>query len=50
MADPTPDVSSLFLEFSRRKLLEHYWPRLRTCVESLTDEQVWSRPNAASNS
>jgi hypothetical protein len=45
-----PDVTSLFLEFSRRKLLEHYWPRLRACVEPLSEEQVWWRPNAASNS
>jgi len=45
-----PSVSSLFLEFSRRKLLEEYWPRLRGCVESLTAEQVWWRPNDASNS
>jgi len=50
MTGPNADVSSLFLEFSRRKLMEHYWPRLRTCVESLTVEQVWWRPNAASNS
>jgi hypothetical protein len=39
-----------FLNFSREKLLEQYWPRLRSCVESLTDEQVWWRPNNASNS
>jgi hypothetical protein len=39
-----------FLTFSREKLLEQYWPRLRSCVESLTDEQVWWRPNDASNS
>ncbi len=39
-----------FLEFSRRKLLEGHWPRMRSCVESLTDEQVWWRPNDASNS
>jgi len=44
------EVSGLFLSFSRRKLLEQYWPRLRKCVESLTDEQVWWRPNQASNS
>lgn len=44
------DVPTLFLEFSRAKLLDQYWPRLRTCVESLTDEQVWWRPNDASNS
>jgi hypothetical protein len=45
-----PDLSTLFLEHSRRKLLEEYWPRLRGCVELLTDEQVWWRPNPASNS
>src|SRR5437870_7415826 len=43
-------IGHVFLEFSRRKLLEQYWPRLRRCVESLTDEQVWWRPNDASNS
>lgn len=42
--------TSLFLDFSRNKLLQQYWPRLRSCVESLTDEQVWWRPNDASNS
>lgn len=44
------DASTLFLEFSRRKLLEQYWPRLRGCVESLTDEQIWWRANPACNS
>lgn len=44
------NTSSLSLEFSRRKLLEQYWPRLRACVESLSDEQVWWRPNGSSNS
>jgi hypothetical protein len=43
-------TASVFLEFSRSTLLEQYWPRLRSCVEQLTDEQVWWRPNGASNS
>jgi len=43
-------VTPEFLEFSRHKLLEEYWPRLTTCVESLTEKQVWWRPNDASNS
>jgi Protein of unknown function (DUF1572) len=43
-------TGALFLSFSRNKLLEQYWPRLRHCVESLTDEQLWWRPNEASNS
>lgn len=46
-ADP---VSENFLQFSSGKLLEQYWPRLRQAVEPLTLEQVWWRPNAASNS
>jgi hypothetical protein len=50
MTATNAEVSQLFLEFSRKKLLEQYWPRLRGCAESLTDEQVWWRPNAACNS
>ena len=46
-ADQTSD---LFLQFSRNKLLEQYWPRLRKAVEPLTLEQIWWRPNPASNS
>lgn len=45
-----PNPTNLFLGFSRNKLMTQYWPRLRACVESLTDEQIWWRPNAASNS
>lgn len=43
-------VTRAFLEFSRAKLAEEYWPRLRACVDSLTSEQLWWRPNEASNS
>jgi hypothetical protein len=46
----TTNTASIFLEFSRWKLLEEYWPRLRECVASLSDEQVWWRPNDQSNS
>ena len=46
----TQTPSALFLQFSRNKLMTQYWPRLKECVESLTEEQVWWRPNAASNS
>jgi hypothetical protein len=50
MTKANSEVTHLFLEFSRRKLFEHYWPRLRACAEPLTEEQIWGRPNAASNS
>jgi hypothetical protein len=44
------ELAGEFLLFSRRKLLEQYWPRMRKAVEPLQDEQVWWRPNEASNS
>jgi len=50
MASMDTQIAALFLEFSRNKLLDQYWARLRSCVETLTDEQVWWRPNDASNS
>jgi hypothetical protein len=50
MVNDDANVTALFIEFSRHKLLQHYWPRLRASVETLTDEQVWWRPNEASNS
>ena len=50
MSEALPETAELFLEFSRHKLLDQYWPRLRACVESLNEDQVWWRPNPASNS
>jgi uncharacterized damage-inducible protein DinB len=44
------DVPSLFLEQSRHILIEQCWTRLKSCVEPLTDEQLWWRPNEACNS
>lgn len=46
----SPDAVRLFLDFSHQKLFGQYVPRLRSCVDSLTDEQIWWRPNPASNS
>ena len=40
----------LFLESTRVQLLEQTWPRLKVCVEPMTVEQIWWRPNEASNS
>lgn len=50
MTTSDAQLAQTFLEFSRKKLLEQYWPRLRRCVESLTDEQIWWRPSPACNS
>lgn len=43
-------TATLFLAQSRKMLLTESWPRLRSTVESLTEEQLWWRPNEASNS
>lgn len=43
-------LAAIFLDFSRQKLLGHYWPRMKECVSALTPEQIWWRPNSASNS
>lgn len=50
MSDADKELAQIFLEFSRKKLIGQYWPRLRTCVEGLSEEQIWWRPNEASNS
>jgi hypothetical protein len=50
MTSAATNLPAMFLEFSRWKLVEQYWPRLRTSVERLTAEQIWWRPNEASNS
>jgi hypothetical protein len=50
MTSTDSQLATIFLEFSRQKLLGQYWPRLQKSVEALNDEQVWWRPNAASNS
>lgn len=43
-------TTKLFLDFSRAKLIEQYWPRLQRALESLSEEHLWWRPNSASNS
>jgi hypothetical protein len=50
MTQPETELASVFLEFSRTKLLVQFWPRMKECVAPLTAEQVWWRPNEASNS
>jgi uncharacterized damage-inducible protein DinB len=44
------NVSRSFVEKARELLTEEYLPKIERCVEKLTDEQVWWRPNEESNS
>lgn len=50
MPTETTQTTTLFLETVRNSLIERHWPRLRECVSSLTEEQLWWRPNESSNS
>lgn len=44
------ELAALFLDCSRKMLFSESWPRIKECVAPLTDEQIWWRPNPASNS
>ena len=44
------EVSRAFIQCARKFLKNDYLPKIERCLEQLTDEQVWWRPNAESNS
>ena len=50
MATTDAELARLFLTSSRNRLFNEHWPRLKACVEPLTVDQIWRRPNEASNS
>jgi uncharacterized damage-inducible protein DinB len=39
-----------FLDTARGSLVEQHWLKIQNCVAPLTEEQIWWRPNEASNS
>lgn len=44
------DTGQAFIDYSRDLLTHQHLPRIDRAVAALTDEQIWSRPNDASNS
>jgi uncharacterized damage-inducible protein DinB len=44
------DVAHTFLDESSRLLRSDYLPKIERCLERLDEEDVWWRPNEASNS
>ena len=44
------DIAPAFVEKSRKLLLADYLPKIESCLARLRDEDVWWRPNDASNS
>lgn len=39
-----------FLALAQHALKEHYFPRVAACFRELSEDDIWWRPNAASNS
>lgn len=53
MPDSKPDdhaIAEAFLKRASEFMLGDYLPKLERCLEKLTDEQIWWRPNEESNS
>ena len=44
------DVPRAFIDQARTFLRTDYLPKIERCLEQLTDEQIWFRPNSVSNS
>lgn len=50
MSDTTPSVARALIDESKRQLLEESWPRIQKAVANLSDDDVWHRENAHTNS
>jgi uncharacterized damage-inducible protein DinB len=50
MDNPTSDVSRAFIDRASAFLYADYLPKIERCLEQLTDDQIWFRPNEVSNS
>ncbi|HLB00188.1 MAG TPA: DUF1572 family protein [Bacteroidota bacterium] len=45
-----PDPGKAYLAYCRRRLSDEYLPRLLRCLDELSDEDLWWRPNESANS
>lgn len=43
-------IRNLMIEDVKIRFFEESFPRIIQCLESLSDEEIWQRPNASSNS
>lgn len=50
MAGNPAEIPRLFLAEARFHLIQQYLPWLRACLEKLSEEDIWWRPNEKSNS
>jgi uncharacterized damage-inducible protein DinB len=47
---PAIDLTPLFIAQAQNMLKQDYLPRIVTCLDGLSPQQIWWRPNPASNS
>lgn len=47
---PASDLANLFLASARRHLVQEYLPKLRSCVEQMSEEDFWWRASETENS
>jgi uncharacterized damage-inducible protein DinB len=50
MPENAQTLTTLFTKAARRRLLKVLLPRIESCLEMLSDQEIWWRPNEASNS
>jgi len=50
MEKPPSDVARAFVDRASAFLSTDYLPKIERCLEQLSDEQIWFRPNEATNS
>lgn len=50
MPENAQTLATVFTQAARRRMLKVLLPRIESCLEMLTEEEIWWRPNAASNS
>jgi len=50
MENSSSELARAFIDRASAFLSTEYLPKIERCLEQLTDEQIWFRPNDASNS
>jgi len=50
VSTPITTTPDRFISCAREFLVEEYLPKIERCLERLSDEQIWWRPNEESNS
>lgn len=50
MSTPITTTADRFIACAREFLVQEYLPKIERCLERLSDEQIWWRPNEESNS